>query len=91
MILPDRLVPVPSVFFIGKFGQPIDIVAEVNIEDFRKRMAAAEKTFYGSSSPVATEAVAQSPSMKSPPEKKPMETLKKQVITHDDSSRTYRP
>lgn len=73
-----RLVPVPSIFFIGKSGQPIDIVAEVNKEDFQKRMATAEKTFYGSP---ATEEVAQSAAPMTPslPVVK-AQVVKKQVL-----------
>lgn len=44
----DRLVPVPSVFFIGHFGQPIAIVAGTipSVEGFEERIALAEKEFH---------------------------------------------
>lgn len=46
----DRLVPTPSIFFIGAAGQPIEIIAQVpsTAETLLERIEVAEQAFYGS-------------------------------------------
>lgn len=48
IFIADRLVPVPSLFFIGEFGQPIEIVAGnvESVDALNERIAVAEGIFY---------------------------------------------
>lgn len=71
----DRLVPVPSIFFIGELGQPIEIVAGKveSVEALQKRILVAEGIFYQKSqSDQGTPSPGSSNSLPSP---KPSSTL----------------